>query len=59
MIKNDTEFRQTFEQFERMQRALTKLRNDVLAVNPRLFAVMAERLLDYIRQFHAAPREAD
>jgi hypothetical protein len=52
MIKNNTELRQTFEQLERMQRALTTLRDDVLPVNPRLFAVMAEGPLDYIREFH-------
>ena len=52
MIKNDSELRQTFEQLERMQRALTTLRDDVLPVNPRLFAVMAEGPLDYIREFH-------
>jgi len=52
MIKNDAELRQTFEQLERMQRALATLRDDVLPVNPRLFAVMAEGPLDYIREFH-------
>jgi hypothetical protein len=52
MIKNDSELRQTFEQLERMQRALATLRDDVLPVNPRLFAVMAEGPLDYIREFH-------
>ncbi len=52
MIKNDTELRQTFEQLERMQRALTSLRDEVLPVNPRLFAVMAEGPLDYVRVFH-------
>jgi len=52
MIKNDSELRQTFEQLERMQRALTTLRDEVLPVNPRLFAVMAEGPLDYIREFH-------
>jgi hypothetical protein len=35
-----------------MQRALTTLRDDVLPINPRLFAVMAEGPLDYIREFH-------
>jgi len=35
-----------------MQRALATLRDDVLPVNPRLFAVMAEGPLDYIREFH-------
>lgn len=52
MIKNEAELRQTFEQLERMQRALVSLRDDVLPVNPRLFAVMAEGPLDYIREFH-------
>jgi hypothetical protein len=32
-----------------MQRALTTLRDHVHPVNPRLFAVMAEAPLDYIR----------
>ncbi len=35
-----------------MQRVLTTLRDDVLPVNPSLFAVMAEGPLDYIRKFH-------
>ena len=52
MIKNDSELRQTFEQLERMRRALVALRDEVLPVNPRLFAVMAEGPLDYIREFH-------
>jgi hypothetical protein len=52
MIDNEAELRQTFEQLERMQRALVSLRDEVLPVNPRLFAVMAEGPLDYIRQFH-------
>lgn len=52
MIKNESELRQTFEQLERMQRALASLRDDVLPVNPQLFALMAEGPLDYIREFH-------
>lgn len=52
MIRNDAELRQSFEQLDRMQRALASLRDEVLPVNPRLFAVMAEGPLDYIRQFH-------
>ena len=51
MISNDEEFRQTLEQLERMYRALTDLRNDVLPKNPRTFPVLAEGPLDYIRQF--------
>ena len=35
-----------------MQRTLTTLRDEVLPVNPRLFAVMAEGPLDYVREFH-------
>ncbi len=38
-----------------MQRALTTLRDDGLPANPRLFAVMAEGPLDYIREFHYEP----
>jgi hypothetical protein len=52
VIKNESELRPTFEQLERMQRALASLRDDVLPVNPKLFAVMAEGPLDYIREFH-------
>jgi hypothetical protein len=52
VIKNESDLRQTFEQLERMQRALASLRDEVLPVNPRLFAVMAEGPLDYIREFH-------
>ena len=52
MIKNESELRQTFEQLERMQRVLASLRDEVLPINPRLFAVMAEGPLDYIREFH-------
>ncbi len=52
MIRNEAELRQTFEQLERMQRALASLRDDVLPVNPKLFAIMAEGPLDYIREFH-------
>ncbi len=52
MIKNESDLRQTFEQLERMQRVLASLRDEVLPVNPRLFAVMAEGPLDYVREFH-------
>jgi hypothetical protein len=51
MIKNDDEFQQTMEQLERMYRSLALLRRDVLPLNPRQFAVLAEGPLDYIRQF--------
>ena len=52
MIRNEQEFRETLEQLENMHRALAKLRDEVLPVNPRTFAVLAEGPLDYIRQFH-------
>ena len=52
MIRNEQEFRQTIDQLEKMHRALAKLRDEVLPVNPRTFAVLAEGPLDYIRQFH-------
>jgi hypothetical protein len=52
MIQNEEEFRQTLEQLEQMHRALARLRDEVLPVNPRTFAVLAEGPLDYIRQFH-------
>jgi hypothetical protein len=51
MIQNDAELQQTLEQLERMYRALGHLREQVLPKNPRMFAVMAEGPLDYIRQF--------
>ena len=42
MITNDTEFRQTLEQMERMYRALAALRRDVYPINPNQFALLAE-----------------
>ena len=51
MITSDNEFQQTLEQLERMYRALAALRREVLPLNPRQFAVLAEGPLDYIRQF--------
>jgi hypothetical protein len=51
MIRNDEEFQQSMEQLEVMYRALASLRRDVLPLNPRQFAVLAEGPLDYIRQF--------
>lgn len=51
MITNDAEFRQTLEQLRCMHGALEDLRADVLPKNPRLFAVVAEGPLDYIKQF--------
>jgi type II secretory pathway component PulJ len=50
MISNDDQFQQTLEQLERMYRALAILRKDVLPLNPRQFAVLAEAPLDHIRR---------
>lgn len=49
MISNDKELKQSFEQMERMYRALAELRNRVFPLNPRQFAVLAEGPLDEIR----------
>ena len=52
MIANDDEFEQTLEQLDRMNRALSLLRRDVLPQNPQQFALLAEAPLDHIRRFH-------
>lgn len=51
MITNEADFQQTLEQLQRMYIALAELREDILPKNPRLFAILAEGPLDYIRQF--------
>ena len=52
MIHDGTSFQQSLEQMQRMLRSLAELRREVLPYNPRLFAVMAEGPLDYIRGFY-------
>jgi hypothetical protein len=50
MIETDAQFQQAIEQIERLYRGLDSLRADVLAKNPRNFAVLAEGPLDEIRK---------
>ena len=50
MISNEDQFQQTLEQLERLHRALGILRTDVLAKNPRQFAILAEAPLDHVRR---------
>ena len=52
MIANHEEFQQTLEQLDRMCCAVALLRQDVLPLNPRQFAAMAEAPLDHIRRLH-------
>ena len=52
MIANDEQFQQTLEQLQRMYHALALLRQDVLPLNPKQFAVLAEAPLDHIRRLH-------
>lgn len=54
MITNDTELSQAVEQLERMYRALAALRRDVLPLNPRQFALLAEGPQDEISRFQQA-----
>jgi hypothetical protein len=49
MISNDDQFNQAVQQLERMYRALATLRAEVLPMNARQYAVMAEGPLDQIR----------
>jgi hypothetical protein len=50
MITNDDQLNQAVEQLGRMYRALAALRRDVLPLNGRQFALMAEGPLDEIRK---------
>ena len=49
MITNDDQFNQAIQQLERMYRALATLRADILPVNARQYALLAEGPLDQIR----------
>ena len=53
MIASAEQFDQTFGQLQRMYRALAALRTDVLPVNPKLFALMAEGPMEDIRRLQA------
>jgi hypothetical protein len=53
MIANAEQLDQTFGQLERMYRALAAIRAEVLPVNPKLFALMAEGPMEDIRRLKA------
>jgi hypothetical protein len=53
MITNEEQLRQSVDQLGRMYRALTALRTEVLPLNTRQYAVMAEGPLDEIQRLQA------
>jgi hypothetical protein len=50
MIETTDQLYQAIEQMGRMQRILESYRNELLAKNPRNFAVLAEGPLEQLRQ---------
>jgi hypothetical protein len=53
MIETPEQVYQAIEQMGRMQRILESYRNEILRLNPRNFAVLAEGPLEQIRQLQA------
>jgi len=53
MIETAEQLYQAIEQMGRMQRILESYRNEVLAKNPRNFALLAEGPLEQLRQLQA------
>jgi hypothetical protein len=53
MISNDEELRATHEALGNLYRALASLRQTVLPLNPRQYAVLAEGPLDEIRKLQS------
>ena len=53
MSHEEAVLNQSIEQLQLMNEALEHLRTEVLAKNPRLFAVLAEGPLEEIRRLHA------
>lgn len=53
MITDDDQLQQAVEGLGRMYRAMAALRAEVLPVNTRQFALMAEGPVDEIRRLHA------
>ena len=53
MIETTAKLQQAIEQMGRMQRILESYRADILAKNPRNFAVFAEGPLDEIQKLQA------
>ena len=50
MIETPEQLYQAIEQMGRMQRILESSRNEILKINPRNFAVLAEGPLEQLRQ---------
>jgi hypothetical protein len=57
MIETTEQLYQAIEQMGRMQRILESSRNEILAKNPRNFAVLAEGPLEQLRQLQAQVSE--
>jgi hypothetical protein len=57
MIETIEQVGQAIEQMGRMQRILESCRTEVLAVNPRNFAMLAEGPLEQLRQLQAQVEE--
>ena len=53
MIETPEQVYQAIEQMGRMQRILESYRNEVLGLNPRNFAMLAEGPLEQLRQLQA------
>jgi transcription termination factor NusB len=53
MIETPEQLYQAIEQMGRMQRILESYRNEILAQNPRNFAILVEGPLEQIRQLQA------
>ena len=53
MIETPEQLYQAIEQMGRMQRILESYKDDILAQNPRNFAIFAEGPLEQIRQLQA------
>jgi hypothetical protein len=57
MIENPEQAAQAIEQMGRMQRILLSYRNEILARNPRNFALVAEGPLEQLRQLQVQSEE--
>lgn len=53
MIGNDEQLRQAVEQIQRLCRAIESLRVELMPINPKNFAVMAEGPIDDIRKLQS------
>lgn len=56
MIETAEQLYQAIEQMGRMQRILESYRNELLAKNPRNFAILAEGPLEQLRQLMTASK---